>query len=230
MYNDLWYAFRRLSKDAGLTGVVVAILALGIGASVTIFAVVDAVLFGGLPFSEPDRLVQIWERKANAGRQWMSLGDFMALRTQNQSFQSVVALQPIEARVTGLEMPEDVSGNRVSVDFFDMLGVRAAVGRLFQPGDEHPRSEPVAVLTDGYWVSRFASDPKVVGQQIVLNQKPHTIIGVLPRGFKEVFQGFPGRAKFWTAVQLESRDLLRTGPGGLHDSCPAQARGDSPDG
>ncbi len=104
MYNDLRYAFRRLSKNAGLTGVVVAILALGIGASVTIFAVVDAVLFRGLPFVSLIGLVQIWERKANAGRLWMSLEDFMALKTQTQSFDRLVALQPIEARLTGLEI------------------------------------------------------------------------------------------------------------------------------
>ncbi len=124
----------------------------------------------------------------------------------------MAALEHVGFDITDGGAPEEVSGNRVSANFFGLLGVNAASGRTFLPEDEKAGNEWVAVLSHSYWVSQFGSDPNVTGRSITLNDKPHVILGVLPADFRETFQSFPGRAKIWTLAAASNEDGTRHWP------------------
>lgn len=214
--NDLRYGIRGLLKRPGFTIIAVITLALGIGANTAIFSVVDAVLLRPLPFRDADRLVKVMESNPQLGwnRLMISLGDFAEWKSQSQSFAAMAAFAHVEFRVTGVGAPEEVSGNRVSANFFEFLGVKAAIGRTFLPEDEKPDGQLVAVLTHKYWVSRFSADPNIASRTITLNDKPYFIVGVLPANFKETFESFPGHAQIWEPAVLATQDGTRRGPGG----------------
>lgn len=214
MIQDLRYALRMLRKQPVFTFVIVATLALGIGANTALFSVVDAVLLRPLAFRDSDRLVKVLESNSQRGmsRVMISFSDFADWKSQSQSFDDMAALSQTSFRVTGGEAPEEVSGYRVSTNFFTLLGVKAAIGRTFLPEDEKPDSERTAVLSFKYWVSHSGADQNVVGRTITLNDKPHVIVGVLPADFRQTFESFPGHAQIWTpAIPAEAGS--RRGPG-----------------
>jgi predicted permease len=216
MFQDLRYGARLLLKHKGFTAVAVLSLALGIGANTALFSVVDAVLVRPLAFRDSDRLVKVLETNSQRGwsRTMISFSDFVDWKSQSQSFEEMAALLNTSFRVTGVEAPEEVSGNRVSANFFTLLGVKAAIGRTFLPEDEKPNGERAAVLSYKYWVSRSGADPNIVGRTITLNDTPHVIVGVLPADFRETFQSSPGRALIWTAAIPAAEAGGRRGPGG----------------
>lgn len=216
LWQDLRYGTRMLRKKPGTIFVLILALALGIGANTAIFSVVDSVLLRPLPFRDADRLVKVQESNPQRGfsRLMISLGDFAEWKKQNQSFEDICVFDHFTFRVTDLAEPEEVSGNRVSTNFFDVLGVKPLVGRTFLANDDD-RSQPlVVILSYKYWVSRFGSDQNISGKTITLNDKPHVIIGVLPPGFREDFESFPGRAQLWVPAQLGSAEGSARGPGG----------------
>lgn len=214
--NDVRYGIRGLLKRPGFTIIAVITLALGIGANTAIFSFVDAVLLRPLPFRDADRLVKVMESNPQLGwnRLAISLGDFAEWKSQSQSFAEMAAFGYVRFRVTGVGAPEEVSGNRVSANFFGFLGVKATIGRTFLPEDEKPDGQLVAVLTHKYWVSRFSADPNIAGRTITLNDKPYLIVGVLPSDFKETFESSPGHAQIWEPAVLAIQDGTRRGPGG----------------
>src|SRR2546426_2762218 len=215
-WQDLRYGARLLLKHKGFTTVAVLSLALGIGANTALFSIVDAVLLRPLAFRDADRLVKVLESSSQRGmdRLMISFSDFVDWKSQSESFEDMGALSEINLRITSVEAPEEVSGNRVSANFFTLLGVKAAVGRTFLPEDEQPDGERAAVLSYKYWVSRSGADPNVVGTTITLNDKPHVIVGVLPADFRESFGSVPGRAQIWTAAIPAVEANGRRGPGG----------------
>ncbi len=186
--QDLRYTFRTLRRDAGFTLFAVLIVGLGIGASATVFSVVNALLIRPLPFHDPARLVWV----ANSGEIGLSgettqVGEFLDLRDHNQSFADMAAFFAFygvgDNKLTGDGEPERLSGVPVSQNFFPLLGVQPQIGRLFS-GDECKWNGPKAVmLTDGLWRSHFAADPNIVGRKLTLNDKPFTVVGVLPASF-----------------------------------------------
>ena len=218
MFSDLRYAIRTLLKNPGFTTVAVLTLALGIGANTAIFSIVNAVLLRPLSFRDPDRLVtflQLRRQEARMQTVMVSLGDFNEWKNQCQSFDGMAVLwSSLSFQVTGGPFPEELFGNRVSSNFFDLLGVTPRVGRTFLPEDEHPDSPPVAILSHGYWVERYGADPNVVGQEIALNGNIHTILGVLPATFRETFGTGPRNSRIWIPVVADSEETLRHGPGG----------------
>jgi putative ABC transport system permease protein len=216
MFRDLRYGARLMLKHKGFTAVAVLSLALGIGANTALFSIVDAVLLRPLAFRDSDRLVRVLETNSQRGfdRLMISFGDFVEWKNQTQSFEEIAALSNTNFRVTSVEVPEEVPGNRVSANFFTLLGVNAAVGRTFLPEDEQPDGEPVAVLSYAYWVSRYGGDPNVVGRTITLNDKTHVVVGVLSADFRETFQSSPGRAQIWTSA-ISAAEAGRRGPGGF---------------
>ncbi len=216
MIQDLRYGARMLLKFPGFTVVMVLTLALGIGANTAIFSVVDSVLLRPLPYRDAERLVKVFETnpQRKIDRMRISLAEFHEWKNQSRGFEEMAALwNNTTYRVTGGATPEEISGNRVSANFFSFLGARAAIGRTFLPEDESPNAQPVAVLSHQYWASHYGSAPNVIGQTITLNDKAHIIVGVLPEDFREVFESFPGRARIWTPATLTNQAMARRGPG-----------------
>lgn len=185
LIQDLGYALRTMRKSPGFTITAVVSLALGIGANTAIFTVVNAVLLRPLPFPEPGRLVQIWEEKPSTAyfRNVVNPFNFLDWRERTHSFSGMAAVQGLTTNLTGVGDPLALPGMQVSPNFFSILGIRAALGRSFVPEEGLPGRDHVAILSFGLWKSRFGADPSVIGRRVTVNGEPHTIIGVMPRGF-----------------------------------------------
>jgi len=182
---DLRYALRIFGKDRAFALVVVLTLALGIGANSALFSVVNSVLLNPLPFDEADRLVFAWE---NRGQQdgsvnWVSLGNFQDWRRLNTVFDDMAAVQVRPYSLTGSGDPLRVSGVHVTAGLLPLLGVEPAIGRGFSPEEEQIGAEPVCIVSHSLWQSRFGADPGLVGKQVILDGRSHTVVGVSPAGF-----------------------------------------------
>ena len=178
---DVRFAIRQLRRAPGFAAVVVATLALGIGANGAVFALADAALLRALPFAEPDRLVMAWERRGATMTTMPSPAEFRAWSARARSFQSLSTLAAggtsTMAGADGLAVL--VPSMTVSVRFFDVLGVPALIGRTFQ--DLDVTASPTAlVLSEGMWRARFGADPAIVGRSVVLGGRAMTVIGVVP--------------------------------------------------
>src|SRR5271154_7403895 len=164
--RDLRYALRTLRKMPGFTMVALLVLALGIGANTAIFSVVNSVVLRPLPYPGADRLSLIWETDLKDGiqREGPSGPNFLDWKEQTQSFEDMALLEVGTGTLTGEGEPEQVVGLRVTTNFLSMLGAHSVLGRTFTDaeGAGHARY-PVAVLTNAFWKSRFASDPQVIG-------------------------------------------------------------------
>src|SRR5436309_12894577 len=185
LLSDLRRALRAITSAPGTSILAVATLALGIGATTAIFSVFHAVLLQPLPFPEPDRLVQIWESRAQKGWNQASFteANFWDVRAKNRTFEEIGALHGDDANLTGFGDPEHVSIARASAGFFPLLGVQPALGRLFYPNEDQPGQENnIAMLRDRFWRNRFGSDPGIVGKVLQLDGRPFTVVGVLPAG------------------------------------------------
>ncbi len=179
------YAFRRLRKSPGFTLTALTTLAICLGAHLTIFAVVDAVLLRPLRFPQPDRLVTIYNTYPRAGvpDDGASVANYYERRGHIDAF-SALALYRTDAIVTGnAGSTEREFVTRVTPDFFETLGVTLALGRSFTDAEMTPETGRVAILTDVYWRERFDADPHVIGRTLRADGMPLTIVGVLPRGF-----------------------------------------------
>ncbi|HEY4087110.1 MAG TPA: ABC transporter permease [Bryobacteraceae bacterium] len=181
--QDLKHTFRGMRRDAGFATFVILIAGLGIGASSTIFSVVNALLLRQLPFANPRQLVWI------ANEEWSTqVSEFLDLRDHNRSFTDLAGFAGVHVDSTtlsGAGEPERLTNVPVTQNFFALLGVKPIVGRSFTSEECHVKvaSPPAAVLSYGFWQRRFASDPAVVGRTLTLNNKPVTVIGVLPQSF-----------------------------------------------
>ncbi len=188
LFHDLRFAFRQLRRTPGFTITAVLTLALGIGANTAIFSLVNAVLFKPLPVADPQQITTLTYRQNHGALQRpFSLPEFRAIRAQSQtSFSDIMA---VSAGLDGFAgkgpKPERVMTAYVSGNFFDALGVRPAVGRLFLRSEgEVFDSDPVVVLDYDFWKARFNGDPNVVGREVTVNGHPLSVIGVAPKGFR----------------------------------------------
>jgi len=190
-WQDLRHSFRMLRKRPGFTLTVVMTLALGIGANATIFTWIKAVLFDPLPGIEhPNQLVEIWGATRHNSALSTSYLDYLDFRDRNVVFSGLMAHQVLPLNLGRGEKPERVRGAVVSGNYFDVLGVKALIGRTFLPEEDRtPNSHPVAVIGYGLWQRRFGSDPHVIGQTITLNEHDFIIIGVTPEDFASPFAG-----------------------------------------
>lgn len=199
-FHDIRYGARMLIKQPAFTIVAVLTLALGIGANTAIFSVVNAVLLRPLPFPNPDRLVMI--NTINLARGITNFGtstpDFLAWRERNHSFEKIAAFSSMSFNISGRSEPERVTGAQASADVFTVLGVMPSQGRIFTPEEEIFGRHHVVILSDALWKGRFAADPSIVGQSMMLNGEPFTIIGVMPRSFQ-----FPDqRIALWAPLAI----------------------------
>ena len=181
LFKDLQFGVRSLLKRPGFTTIAVLTLALGIGANTAIFSMVNATLMRPLPVVDPDRLVFVFNGPAGSV---FSYPDYAAMRDQNNVFDGLIAWGGITASLNSNDQTDLVNGAIVSGNFFDVIGVRAQLGRVITADDDKtPDAHPVAVISHGLWQRRFAADPNVIGRQLLLNGNPFTVIGVLPGGF-----------------------------------------------
>jgi predicted permease len=179
------YALRTLRKNLGLTLVVAASLAIGIGANSAIFSVVNALLLHPLPYPNPDGLAAVWLHSPGIGifRDWPSPGQYIDLRTENRSFEEMALAQSRNFILTGRNQPERVGGMRAQSSLLHILGARPQLGRLPSPDEDVPGKPPVVILSDAIWKRLFNSDPGIVGKSITLNGNPFTVAGVLQFSF-----------------------------------------------
>jgi putative ABC transport system permease protein len=203
LVQDLRYAVRLLAKSPGFTCAAVVALALGIGASTTIFSVVSAVLLRPLPYPDPDRVVMVWD--SNPGRGWdkfaVSPGNFTAWSETPAGFDALAALQTAAFVLTGQGDPERLEGLRATEAVFGLTGAPPALGRAFAAADYDSGAEPVVLLTDALWRRRFAARPDILGTAVTLNAVSHTIVGVLPRDVR-----LPTGAEILAPLILSAQD------------------------
>jgi predicted permease len=187
--QDLRYGARTLWRDRGFTLVAVLILALGIGANVAVFSVVNTILLRPLPFQDPQRLVWIEgpAREGGLSSVTYSVDAFEEYQQRNHSLESVTAYMPFygpaDYKLTGRGEPKPVSGVMVACNFFQTLGVQPMRGRLFTADECRKNAAPAVMLSYFFWKAQFAGDPAIVGQAITLNQASVTVAGVLPSSF-----------------------------------------------
>ena len=190
--QDLKFALRMLAKNPGFTLVAVLTLALGIGANSAIFSVVDAVLLQPLPYHAPAQLLFIsgMLRQTGAAGAAMSFTKFTQIQEQSHTLESSAAFYAATLSLVTEREPEAVSGNRVSRNFFHVLGISSIRGRDFLPEEEAIGGADVAIISDGFWHSHFAADAGALGRSIIIDGRPVTVVGILPASFRFPLQ-FP---------------------------------------
>jgi putative ABC transport system permease protein len=182
LWEDLRFAIRALARRPLFAALVVATLALGIGGNVALFSIVDGVLLRPLPYPDPDRLVIVWEndRLRGSDKEGASAPDFRDMIEMNRSFEGLAARTRLDRTLGTLAEPVRVSSARVTASYFSLLGVRPLVGRTFLPEEEGAGGDRVVVLTEGLWREHFGADPRVVGERVLLDGEPCTLVGVVP--------------------------------------------------
>jgi putative ABC transport system permease protein len=197
--QDLRFGVRMLVKQPGFTLIALLTLALGIGANTAIFSVVNAVMLRPLPYSEPDRLVQIWQTNPRANRwgDWVSYPDFRDWRERNTVFEEIGACRTLAFNLTGPDSPESLAGAYVTASLFTILDVKPMLGRTFLAEEDRPGANHVAVISHELWQRRFGADPALVGKTIQVEGESHVVVGIMPPGFKFHF------LESWRGIEYE---------------------------
>jgi predicted permease len=204
--GDLWrdtrQAIRVLRQRPGYAATVILTLALAIGATAAIFAVVDTTLLRSLPFPDPDRLVQVLRGYPTGFGTSASVPKFVRWRAEGRNvFEDVAAHDGLESgfNLVGSGRPERLLGSHVSAGFFDVMGVHPFLGRAFTTDEDVPGGPKVVILGHAVWRDRFGSDAAIVGRRIALNSESYTVVGVMPEGFQ-----YPATAQLWTPFQFDA--------------------------
>src|SRR5262245_35650669 len=195
LWRDARYGLRMLMKNPGFTFTAVITLALGIGATSVIFSFVNGILLRPLPYRDSDRLVLLDETAPKRGIASMGVSypDFLDWREQNRVFTGVAAYEGgVDYTLSGSGEPEEVSCSWVSYNTFEILGVAPILGRSFTVEEERWKNGTVVILSHSLWARRFDAKPDVIGRKILFNKRSHTVIGVMPPGFK-----FPAVSDLW---------------------------------
>lgn len=210
LIQDVRYGWRMLAKNPGFTAIAVVTLALGIGASTAIFSVVDTVLLRPLPYQQPGQVVVVSETLPQMSSEeiGVSAGEFQDYRDRNRSFSQVAAYESAGFNLTGEGQPLRVNAAEVSASTFPLLGVSPELGRIFTSDED--RSGSVVVLSHSLWQHQYASDPNILGKVLKLDEKPYTVVGVMPASFRFPFDGAPlsEMADVWTPLVFDP-DLLK---------------------
>jgi predicted permease len=183
LLQDLRFGIRVLCKSSGFTILAVITLALGIGANTAIYSVIDGVLLNPLPFSQPGRIVSVHTRMTHFPRAGVSYPNFLDWQRQSKSFEELAAWRSDGFTLGGVDRPELLSGEMVSSKFFALLRMEPVLGRFFRQEEDGPGAPPVAIISEGLWKRRFASDPAVCGKTLTLNGKAYTVLGVVRSRF-----------------------------------------------
>jgi predicted permease len=195
LLQDLRYAGRALRRTPGFTTAAVLVLAIGIGANAAIFSLVDAALLRPLPFAGPERLFMLWERRPDHERNAVSPLNFADWSEQTHTFGSMAAISGRSGTLTdGRGDAEKISGQSVSPNFFDLLGIQPIAGRTFRAEDATATDQPhVVMLSERLWQRRFGGDPTLVGRTITIDGDPLLVVGIVPADFQ-----FLNESEMWT--------------------------------
>ncbi len=199
LLKDFVYARRTLAKSPGFTALAVVTLALGVGASIAVYALSEAILLRSLPYPEPERLVSIMETHARVGVGIVSEENFRDWQASNTVFERMAFTTISQATLTGYGEAEQIEGRSVSEGFFELLGVQPKLGRWFAPEEQKPGAACAVMVSHGFWVRKLGARPESVGSAIALNDRPCRITGVMPESFRFNESG-PGVAGYWTPV------------------------------
>ena len=197
---DLRYAARRLRTEPGFTAVAVLTLAVGIGGATAIFSAVNHVLIRPLPYPDADRIVTVWDTREDGAQLDITFGTARELAARARSLEGLAVMRSWQPTLLGAAEPERLEGQRVGADYFEVLGVRPALGQEFAPSDDAAGAARVVVISDGLWRRRFGADPGIVGRNVTLDGLPHLVVGVMPRDFENV--AAPG-AEVWTPLRYD---------------------------
>ena len=200
LLRDVRYGMRTLTRTPGFAAIAILVMALGIGANVALFTIVRSVLFKPLPFRDPDRLVRLYESNpdgkfpynANAG------GVFAEWKKQSRSFTDMALCGYAGYNLSGAgeQLPEGVRAGSFSWNLLPILGIQPSLGRNFTADEDRPSANPTVLLSWGLWKRRFAGNPSIVGQTVLLDARPYTVIGVMPASF-----AYPNAAtQLWTPI------------------------------
>ena len=196
--QDLRYTARTLASTPGFTLTAILVVALGVGANTAVFTVTDFVLIRPLPFSDPDRLVKLYERLPGYSRMELSPVTYRDWKRMSRSFEAMGAFVSTSVNLVGQGDPERLEAASVSSDVFPLLGIQPLAGRPFNSTDDRVESPGTVLLSYGLWQTVFGADPGVIGRKVVLDGASLTVIGVMPRDFH-----FPDRsAELWTPLQV----------------------------
>jgi len=182
--QDVRYALRQLRKSPSFTTVTVLTLALGIGANTAIFSVVNGVLLNPLPFPSANRIVSMFQENPNFFKGSISYPNFLDWQRDNRSFEAMAAYRSTDGSITGTGQAEYAHAQRISATFFPILGVKPILGRNFTADEDRRGASPTALISEGLWKRKFASDRNVIGQRLIVGGQPRTIIGVIPASFR----------------------------------------------
>jgi putative ABC transport system permease protein len=212
--QDVRYGVRMLLKSPLFTAVALTTIAISIGANTAMFSLVDAILLRPLPYPDPQRLIVVGtNQRGESTMSLMGTADFLAWRDRQQSFEQVAVLDGASGSfaLSGMGAPERIPGVSVSANFFSIFGVAPLKGRGFHPGEDRPGAPGVVVISEQFWRDHLDSDPNVLNRTLTLDGKQHTIVGVMPAGFR-----FPPRepVNVW-AIRTLNPPTSRP-PFGLH--------------
>ena len=205
LWQDVRYGLRTLRRTPGFTAAALLTLALGIGANTAIFTIVDAVLLKSLPYPSADRLVTIGDRTADGFSSNVGFTTMVDWRERSHSFDQLALLRSWQPTLVVNGEAERLEAVRVSWNYFDMLGVRPALGRTFTEAEDHAQTWRVLLLSDRLWRRRFDSDPSIVGRTITMNDRQYRVIGVMPASFEPLNerQFFSVEAEIWAPIGYE---------------------------
>ena len=216
LLQDLRYALRTLRKSPAFVTITVLTLALGIGANLAIFAVVNAVLLQPLPFREPERLVRVFDDLGGAGAKnvGMSVPELRDLESSGV-FEQISVIFPASQALSGGDGVERIEFLGTSPNYFELLGATPALGRTYTQAEWVPGCLNGIVISDGLWKRQFGSDPHVIGRRVRVDEDPYTVIGVMPREFRHPGNTLGGDVEIWSACGFS---------GGSYPSPPVRGR------
>ncbi|HYV04814.1 MAG TPA: ABC transporter permease, partial [Blastocatellia bacterium] len=210
LWQDLRYGLRVLLQKPGFTAVAVLTLALGIGANTAIFTVVNSVLLRPLPYQDPDRLALVKESLPKLGWNMMSASaaEFLDYQNGNEVFSDIAGFTDQDLTLTGNGDPLRIQAARVSASLFRVLGVQPLRGRAFSQEEDQVGNNNVIILSHTLWQSHFGSDPEVLNRVVRLDDKPFSVIGVMPPGFQFPFTGgtFARPPELWVPLALTDQE------------------------
>lgn len=209
LLGDARFALRSFTRDPVLYATAALTLALGIGANTAIFSVVDTVLLRPLPYEDPEQIMEVWTvfEGFDLPHFWLSEKEFLEFREQVDAFSELAAYRTDRAVLTGRGEPRQLQVERVSSDFFETLGQSTWRGRAFLPDEELPGQTRVAVVSHALWREVFAADPGVLGENVLLDDEPYVLVGVLPQGFRSPARLEEGNeTDLWIPLELDPAD------------------------
>jgi len=215
--QNLRFNIRQLRKTPGFSLTIILTLALGIGATTAIFSLVEGVLLRPLPFSDPDALVVVGDHLGDSPNTPVRARDIGTYSEASRAFSSMGGYTTRKVELSGSAVPENINTGRINASVFPTLGVQPVLGRVFTQ-QEDVGSQPVAVISYTLWVNRFARNEHVLGAQLVLDRKPYTIVGVMPRSFEfPLDTGHLDQAQIWVPMSFTPDELdPQSGVWGLH--------------